>query len=664
MNFSDHILTEHEKLLLAKGLGFAIPSKRIKYDDYMLPFELLYRDIKSFTSPDKVAFMKATLAHTAFRSFKLSNATNLSPSEVVALDKLIADKKIIIQKSDKGNTVVICNKDSYHERMEDMLLDTTKFLKVDIPPGKELNAIINLEHHIRNSLIASVKKGHLSNEDFKKLTPTGSRPGIMYGLPKVHKPLQDGFPKFRPILSAIGTPTYNLCKFFIPLLPIFSVNEHTVKDSFSFAKDISSINAKYVMTSLDVESLFTNIPLIETIDICVELAFKETDTVHKMDKTTFKTLLTMAATESLFMFNGGHYKQIDGVAMGSPLGPIFANVFLAYHESSWLKNCPPEIQPILYKRYVDDIFLLFNSIEQHKEFLNYINQQHPSMKFTDEVEKDNTLPFLDINIIRSSSETFSTSVYRKPTFSGVLTNYMSNIHEGYKTSLVFTILHRCWMICSSYEEFDIQIKKVTEIFLNNGYPAFLVNSCIRGFLDKLFIKKPVKDNVPQKEIRVVLPYLGKLSANIKRNLENVISKNIGCCKLKVIFSSSNRMKDRFSFKDSIPMDIRSNVIYKFTCKSCQAFYVGKTFRHFKQRVGEHIGRSHLTGSRYKTPTQTAVFDHMVLTGHEAFFEDFEIISTERSTSDFLLRIRESLLINKLKPTLNVTSDTIPLALFK
>ena len=123
------------------------------------------------------------------------------------------------------------------------------------------------------------------------------------------------------------------------------------------------------------------------------------------------------------------------------------------------------------------------------------------------------------------------------------------------------------------------------------------------------------------------------------------------------------MKEFFLFKDPTPLDIRSNVIYKFTCKSCQAFYVGKTFRHFKHRVGEHIGRSHLTGKKYKTPSKTAVCDHMVLTGHEAGFEDFKIIGTQRSSSDFLLRIRESLLINKPKANLNIAWDSIPLKLF-
>ena len=99
INFSNHVLKEHEKTLLAKGLGFNIPSKRIRCDDYMLPLELLFRDIKDFTPSGNIALVKATLSHTAlktFRSFKLSNSSNLSPAEVAALDSLIADKNIVI----------------------------------------------------------------------------------------------------------------------------------------------------------------------------------------------------------------------------------------------------------------------------------------------------------------------------------------------------------------------------------------------------------------------------------------------------------------------------------------------------------------------------------------------------------------------------------------
>ena len=115
-----------------------------------------------------------------------------------------------------------------------------------------------------------------------------------------------------------------------------------------------------------------------------------------------------------FIFNGRIYQQIDGVAMGSPLGPLFANIFMSFHEKSWLYNCPSIFKPILYRRYVDDCFLLFRSLDHVPLFLNYLNHQHPNIPFTSELEKDGKLPFLDVDINRSNGK-FSTSVYRKLT---------------------------------------------------------------------------------------------------------------------------------------------------------------------------------------------------------------------------------------------------------
>ena len=102
------------------------------------------------------------------------------------------------------------------------------------------------------------------------------------------------------------------------------------------------------MGCLDADSRFTNIPLDETIDICVNQLFENIDTVEGFTKSELNQLLCLATKESYFIFNGLLYKQIDGVAMGSPLGPSLANAFLSYHEKNWLKNCPQEFKPVFY----------------------------------------------------------------------------------------------------------------------------------------------------------------------------------------------------------------------------------------------------------------------------------------------------------------------------
>ena len=113
---------------------------------------------------------------------------------------------------------------------------------------------------------------------------------------------------------------------------------------------------------------------------------------------------------------------MDGEAMGSPFGPTFPNIFLSCHEQIWFKNCPCESKPVIYKRYVDNTFLLFRSKDHIKKFRCYLNCQHPNIKFTSEIEENNSISFLDIKI-RRVNNSFSTNVYRKVTlveFSRVL----------------------------------------------------------------------------------------------------------------------------------------------------------------------------------------------------------------------------------------------------
>ena len=132
------------------------------------------------------------------------------------------------------------------------------------------------------------------------------------------------------------------------------------------------------MGSLDVESLFTNIPLEETINICTNLLYNNEDVMEGINKCEFKNLLWLATQESHFIFNDVLYKQKDGVAMGSPLGPTMANVFLSFYEIKWLEQCPKEFKPVFYRRYVDDIFVLFESAEHLSKFRNYFNTYHPN----------------------------------------------------------------------------------------------------------------------------------------------------------------------------------------------------------------------------------------------------------------------------------------------
>ena len=177
------------------------------------------------------------------------------------------------------------------------------------------------------------------------------------------------------------------------------------------------------MCSLDVTSLFTNVPLDETIQIRLDRLYSLPGP-PQLPRSVLKDLLQFATKKSPFIFDGQHYDQIDGVAVGSPLGPVLANIFMCCFEEKWLMNS--RFCPSLWFRYVDDTFTMLNNKDNANEFLSFLNSRHDSIKSTIEFE-DNKIPFLDILLKRRPDNTFSTSVYRKKTYTGLYTK--SGAHQ-------------------------------------------------------------------------------------------------------------------------------------------------------------------------------------------------------------------------------------------
>ena len=227
---------------------------------------------------------------------------------------------------------------------------------------------------------------------------------------------------------SISFPKYNNKLFY----------EYTVKDSFSFCKEILDQDPNLVMVSFDIQSSLTNIPLDETINICVDLVFHKNMRVKAMLKWNFEKLLTCSVKSSRFLFSD--YKQVDGVAMGSQLVPTLANLLLVYYKYKWLENCPLQFRPMYYHRYFDDSFFIFESRDHVKKFLKYINSRHHHIQFTCEEESNNKISFLDISMTRS--------LYRKKTFSGVYLNFNSFLPIDPKKGLIHTLLFRAYNICA------------------------------------------------------------------------------------------------------------------------------------------------------------------------------------------------------------------------
>ena len=137
---------------------------------------------------------------------------------------------------------------------------------------------------------------------------------------RVHAAIAEVCPPFKAILFAIGIPSYKLAKFLVPKLSSIRFNEFTVADSFAFSEEIVHQDSKLFMGTFDVDSLFTNIPLTDTIKVCTNLLCNNVDVIKGMNKSEFDNLLSLTTHDSYFTFNNILYKQKDGMAMGSSLG--------------------------------------------------------------------------------------------------------------------------------------------------------------------------------------------------------------------------------------------------------------------------------------------------------------------------------------------------------
>ena len=275
----------------------------------------------------------------AFDFIKLSDklVDNLSPEERQAIEDLAENKSIVITKSDKGNGVVIQNKSDYIKKVNELLIKDNKFKRIEYnkkdKTGTQRDITIDRENKLQCLLRKLKKEKKISQEVYDRVMPCGSRAGVLYGLPKVHK---TGAP-IRPIISAVQTYNYKLAKFLDEILkPLANKGGFMLKDSFDFVNRVSkiSLTPNQAMCSFDVNSLFTQIPVLETIELILDRAFAMGRTLYcGFDRATLKELLIICTQESHFLFQGNYYDQVDGVAMGSPLGPLFANIFMDHFES-------------------------------------------------------------------------------------------------------------------------------------------------------------------------------------------------------------------------------------------------------------------------------------------------------------------------------------------
>ena len=276
--------------------------------------------------------------------------------------------------------------------------------------------------------------------------------------------------------------------------------------------------------------------------------------------------------------------------MGSPLGPSLANALLSYHEKNCLNGFPQGFKPVFYRRYPDDIFVPFKSNDHLKYFQELLNSCRINMSFSMETERRNKFSFLDIEVICKQGK-FSTTIYRKPTFSGVYSNFERFLPSVYKFGMLYTLVYRCLCICSEWKKFHSELTLLKKISCKNGYPE----KCFKKFLDDIHLVKEKVPTVEKKCLLLVLQYLGVISLETRTKLQQAIKGVLNCCKLEIAFKCQTKLSNSFRFKDLIPKDLISGVVYQFQCGLCNESYYGESIRHLDMRFGEHIGLSPYTG---------------------------------------------------------------------
>lgn len=649
VNLSSHELSGLEKQALINGLDFCVAPVRVDRNLVDAEVEKAFRQCSDLTpfNEDNIPALKANLVRlSAAYSRTPIDRGILSRRHLEAVERLRKKDDLMILKPDKGNGVVLMDRCSYVSKMNDILKNESKF-KVDIKQkdrSKKLSSSVNdLVKRLQNLQI-------LRPEQARCFTRSSQIPRL-YGLPKLHK---TNIP-LRPILSMSGSPVHSLSRWLVdklkPVQEFFT--QFTVKDSFLFADMVRDIDLSSVtMYSFDVQSLFTNVPVYETVELIID-AIQKYQIPCDVPIHVLREGLLLCTTGIQFLFDGKLYTQVDGVAMGSCLGPVLADIFMGIIETRIQSIINDECK--LYVRYVDDCFLLLENEKNVDDILSHFNNVHPNIVFTYETECNDRLPFLDVLITRAGNGTSHLSIYRKPTWSGIYTNFRSFVPTSYKVGLIKSLVSRARKICST-GSLQQEIQQIVGTLKENGYPSEFIERHMPSA-----VTVPKEYGPERKRILLKLPFIGdKTALRFKKCFSNAFHE-FPCAKIVCLFST--RRLPVPSPKDRLPVLSNSNVIYKFAC-TCGCSYIGRTSRCLRERVTEHMPQ--WLNTVVKRPPRATKTPSSSITRHLQSCKSF--VDTKSSTDCFKvmyrptsftsLQVIEALLIKRLSPELCTQKETV------
>ena len=212
---------------------------------------------------------------------------------------------------------------------------------------------------------------------------------------------------------------------------------------------------------------------------------------------------------------------------------------------------------------MDDTFIIFKDQNNAEAFLNYINNQHPKIKFTMETERENKLSFLDILISKNGNK-LDTSIYRKETFSGLGVNFLSRCFIQFKYNTFSTMFYRAYRLTSTYEAFHNEITFLKKFFTNNGFPENIFYSKVKKFLEQIYHPKQKMIGPKKQDLYIKFPFLDdKTNIYFRTAVKKILSKYFPQINIKIIFFNNYKIKAFVNHKEKLPSAYESLIIYRF-----------------------------------------------------------------------------------------------------
>ena len=394
--------------------------------------------------------------------------------------------------------------------------------------------------------------------------------------------------------------------------------------------------------------------------------FKEKKIDTKLTKEELHSLLELCTKKMHFSYNGKIYKQTNGVAMGSPLGPVIANIFMVHLEETLIPRLSEKMST--WYRYVDDTFTFIKEGEIDS-VQDALNSFHQDIKFTYELESENAISFLDVNVTRKTDGTFDTAVYRKKTDNSIYINWEAFATRQWKIGTLKGLFRRAFLVFSTNTALEKEIAFLKNIFIKiNGYPSRIVEKTLNEIRLKCNESvqpeqppMPVIEETTNKEAEndlspyMCLPYKGldgeRIIRNFKKNLKDVLPKNFK----PQFFYKGTKLGSFFTVKDKVNTSHQTNLVYGYIPRdgtSLRDGYVGETRVRFGRRTHEH----------QSTDKESSIYKNSRAKNIEVSSEDFKILE-KGFPKYFDRRIAESLYIKEYNPSLNEQKDSYRLKLF-